>query len=652
MTIERKVGMGIAGQPSGGATDVAEVFSTYLYTGTGSAQTITNGIDLAGEGGLVWSKNRGLTEDHCLTDTVRGAGNYLLSSADNAQQTDGNIASFNSSGYVFTGNGRGNYNNYNYASFTFRKKSGFFDCLTYTGNQSIRTISHGLDSPVGMLICKRTDTGGEWYVQHKDVAPNKELALQSTNGIPTGTTNSTFNNTAATSSVFTLGSGGGTNATGGTYVAYLFADNSSEDAENQMIKCGSFTGVGTGAVEVNLGWEPQFVILKNTSRDGTDWLMQDTMRGMSHTGYNRLRPNTNSAENVTTSNFVVPTSTGFTLNNNGSNNYGQSGDQMIYAAIRSEMMIEPEAATDVFHVEVANNNGAPDITTGFPVDMGIYTQRSRAGTDDTSVIDRIRGGFRRVVTNKTDVEGTLSSSQEFEFDHNNKVVNNHLTVSTSSVHWLWKRAKGYMDAVAYTGSGSGDLTLAHSLGVTPELLLLRPRTTGDSYSGNWHVWHKSFGHNQTNSALILNSNSALAYINPVWGFDSDTISPIIRGGGSGEHNKSTIPYIVHLFATLAGISKVGSYTGNGSNQTIDCGFSAGSRFILIKRTDATGHWYVWDSVRGIVSGNDPRLLLNNEEAEETTDDSVDPHNSGFIVNQLSVTALNVSSGTYIFYAIA
>ena len=61
---------------------------------------------------------------------------------------------------------------------------------------------------------------------------------------------------------------------------------------------------------------------------------------------------------------------------------------------------------------------------------------------------------------------------------------------------------------------------------------------------------------------------------------------------------------------------------------------------------------MWDSLRGIVAGNDPRLLLNNTEAQETTDDSVDPHNSGFIVNQLSVTALNVSSGTYIFYAIA
>ena len=100
------------------------------------------------------------------------------------------------------------------------------------------------------------------------------------------------------------------------------------------------------------------------------------------------------------------------------------------------------------------------------------------------------------------------------------------------------------------------------------------------------------------------------------------------------------------------MSKVGSYTGNGSSQTINCGFTSGARFILIKRTDSTGDWYVWDTERGIVAGNDPHLSLNTTAAEVTTDDSIDPDNSGFIVNQVSATNINVSSATYIFYAIA
>jgi hypothetical protein len=73
---------------------------------------------------------------------------------------------------------------------------------------------------------------------------------------------------------------------------------------------------------------------------------------------------------------------------------------------------------------------------------------------------------------------------------------------------------------------------------------------------------------------------------------------------------------------------------------------------MIKRTDSTGDWYVWDSARGIVAGNDPHLSLNTTAAEVTTDDSVDTDNSGFIVNQLAATNVNVTSATYIFLAIA
>jgi hypothetical protein len=74
--------------------------------------------------------------------------------------------------------------------------------------------------------------------------------------------------------------------------------------------------------------------------------------------------------------------------------------------------------------------------------------------------------------------------------------------------------------------------------------------------------------------------------------------------------------------------------------------------VLIKRTDATGFWYVWDTARGIVASNDPRLHLNQTIDEVTTDDSLDPDNTGFIVNQLSATNINVTSATYIFLAIA
>jgi hypothetical protein len=110
--------------------------------------------------------------------------------------------------------------------------------------------------------------------------------------------------------------------------------------------------------------------------------------------------------------------------------------------------------------------------------------------------------------------------------------------------------------------------------------------------------------------------------------------------------------IAYLFATLPGISKVGSYTGTGNAINVDCGFSAGARFILIKRTDSTGDWYVYDSARGIASGNDPYLLLNSSAAEVTNTDYIDPLSSGFTVTSSAPVGMNASGGTYLFLAIA
>jgi hypothetical protein len=117
-------------------------------------------------------------------------------------------------------------------------------------------------------------------------------------------------------------------------------------------------------------------------------------------------------------------------------------------------------------------------------------------------------------------------------------------------------------------------------------------------------------------------------------------------------NFPAAPWVAYLFASAPGVSKVGTYTGNGSSQTINCAFTTGARFVLIKRTDSTGDWYVWDSARGIVAGNDPYLALNTTAAEVTSNDSVDTDNTGFIVNQVAASNINVNAATYIFLAIA
>jgi hypothetical protein len=364
------------------------------------------------------------------------------------------------------------------------------------------------------------------------------------------------------------------------------------------------------------------------------------MRGMSHYGWKYIIANDNSQESgAADAARVAPTPTGFTVNNNGSNAFGQSGNNVIYIAIRAPMMKEPEAATDVFGISNAMTQPLPAFNSTFPVDMSL--NKRPAYGQNVAIGARLQG-TKHLYTDTTGVE---VNEVEYVWDYMDGwggwAIDNSYYQS-----WNWKRAKGYMDCVAYSGDrSSGSRTVAHSLGVVPEMIWVK----ATSLAQNWSVYTAATGGTKYG---WLNANNVFGtsagYFN-----NTNPTDSVFTVGNDSATNATGYPYIAYLFATLDGISKCGSYTGNGSYQTIPCGFSAGSRFILIRRTDAAGSdWYVWDSVRGISAGNDPHLSLNTNAAQVTNDDSIDPANSGFIVNQVSATNINVSSAAYIFYAIA
>ena len=121
---------------------------------------------------------------------------------------------------------------------------------------------------------------------------------------------------------------------------------------------------------------------------------------------------------------------------------------------------------------------------------------------------------------------------------------------------------------------------------------------------------------------------------------------------TAAYTVSAAPYIAYLFATCAGVSKVGSYTGNGSSQTINCGFAGGARFVLIKRTDNTGDWYVYDTARGMTTLTDPYLFLNSTAAEAATLGSVTTVTTGFKVDASILAAVNTNGASYTYLAIA
>ena len=150
--------------------------------------------------------------------------------------------------------------------------------------------------------------------------------------------------------------------------------------------------------------------------------------------------------------------------------------------------------------------------------------------------------------------------------------------------------------------------------------------------------------------MNLNNNSASG-AGSFWVSTAPT-STVFTVSDSSSVNDPAQNYVAYLFATCAGVSKVGSYTGTATTKQIDCGFTAGARFVLIKRTDSTGDWYVWDTARGIVSGNDPYFLLNSSAAEVTSTDYIDTYSAGFEISSTAPAAINASGGTYIFLAIA
>lgn len=627
-------------------TYVEDVFSTYLYTGTGAAQTITNGIDLSTKGGLVWLKNRGTASSNLLYDTTRGAGYQLASDLTAAQGYVGSrLTAFTGSGYTIDGTGSLGVSGENYASWTFRKAPKFFDIVTYTGVSGIRTVSHNLGCVPGMIIVKRTDTTGNWTVYHKSIGEGKYLVLNQT---VAGGTTTVWGYSPPTSSVFTVDEDMRVNTPGGTYVAYLFADSNSggfgASGTDSIVACGSFTTDASFNATVNLGWEPQFLLVKASSGTG-NWVLVDTMRGFTASNNGALvYANLSNAEQTsTTLNMGLINSTGFSTNS--STAWTSASTTYIYLAIRRGPMKTPTDATKVFSPITSSAAQGTVQTTGFPVDM--QGQFWRAGGYSYSIVDRLRGVSSTSTDSgqalNTSSTGAEAASSQSELWNNTGFSIPAPWAGGSTAYHNFRRATGFFDVVCYTGTGSAT-TVAHNLGVAPELMIVKSRTDVDS----WVVYSNIVGNGYW---LALNLTNARISASDVWN-TTDPTSSVFTIGTNSRVNTSSSKYVAYLFATCPGVSKVGSYTGNGSSQTINCGFAAGARFVLIKRTDSTGDWYVWDTARGIVSANDPHLSLNTTAAEVTTDDTIDPDSSGFIVNQVTATNVNVSSATYIYLAIA
>lgn len=650
-----------AGSAAGEGLYVDDLFSTYLWEGDSTTnRTITNDIDLAGEGGLVWIKNRTGSYWNVLFDTERGGGQISSNQTDAELASSSNVAgyvsAYNSDGFSVSAGSNStlsvNNPNFNYASWTFRKAPGFFDVVTYSGqsnggvDDTWFTVSHSLGSTPGFILIKTTSRSDNWIAWHRS-DPNSIMHLNSSGASNSSNYTTVFghaNGAADADNIYIRAGQYAAGRQGESYVAYIFGhdDQSFGTASNEsIIKCGSYTGNGS-TQEINLGWEPQWVLIKSSAGTTTNWHVFDNMRGINAGNDDpALFTDSNGTENTTNNYFGTLTATGFDL----TSTLNGSGNTYVYMAIRRPHKL-PTAATEVFVPQATRGamDGTPSElghTSNFPVDLFLEVDRS-GGAVLCAAADRIRGGGVYSATNRSEVE----ASADYEFDTNEGVYRSGpYSASSQFLGLMFRRASGFMDAVTWSGTGSAR-TISHNLTVAPELIISKCRNTT---STTWLTYASPLG---ATKYIEFNSTLQETTASTVWNDTAPTSSVFTVGTSSGI-NASGRTYFAYLFASLPGISKIGTYTGTGTDGiNVDCDFTAGARLVLVKRTDSNGHWWLFDSARGIVSGNDPYSLLSSTSAENTTTDRIDPLNAGFIINASGVNSLNASGGTYLFLAIA
>jgi hypothetical protein len=295
-------------------------------------------------------------------------------------------------------------------------------------------------------------------------------------------------------------------------------------------------------------------------------------------------------------------------------------------------------------------NGGSNGGSGFPVDQFWHQKTSPNSSYGFHIFDRIRGQGQALTTKNYTASpaGDSASNSGFDFqegvdvEYNGEMYYfNSNAGNRSHISYCFKRASKVFDILTYTGNGSAGRAVTHNLQAIPEMMFVKAYNTANE--AHW-VYHKTTG----NAASLLVNGDGSGY-GGLWNSTTPNDTTFTLSA-SAAVNSASYKYVAWLWATLDGVTKVGSYSGTGSNIDVDCGFSAGARFVLIKRSNGDGDWYVWDSARGIIAGSDPYSIFAGGSSVST--DYLDPLSSGFRVVNSAPAALNASGGTYIFLAIA
>ena len=276
--------------------------------------------------------------------------------------------------------------------------------------------------------------------------------------------------------------------------------------------------------------------------------------------------------------------------------------------------------------------------------------KKRNGATDHNLVDSVRGTDKNLISNSAAAESTVARLTSFDsggFTLAGAFDNTNLSGSTY-VGWQWKEgATQGFDIVTYTGTGVAR-TVAHSLGVAPSMMIVKNRTT--AVAGAWPVYHQAIG---ATNYLFLDLTDAQSSVATPFN-DTAPTSTVFSVDGGDRVNKSGNGIVAYLFAEVAGFSKFGSYTGNGSADGPFCFTGFLPRWVMIKRTDSTGDWYIWDTARNTFNLMTQVLFADLSAAESTyaaPNPVIDVLSNGF-KQRGTYPHNNASGGTYIYMAFA
>ena len=321
-------------------------FKPILYTGNSSTQSIT-GVGFQPD--WTWIKAYSATRDHAIFDVVRGATNWLDSHQNGAQASFSGITSFDSDGFSLGSGVKSNNNSESYVAWNWKTQNAQgssntngsinttytsvnttagFSISTYTGTGSNATIGHGLGAAPEMVLVKCLNDTQNWFMYHQGIGATQLIRLNST--AAKLSSSGSWNNTAPTSTVFSVGTESGTNQNGNLYVAYCFK------GIKGYSRFGTYTGNGNAdGAFIYLGFKPAFIMVKSADST-TEWHMSDTARKPTNPNNSYVSASSNAAENTSNPTDFLSNGIKIKTTNNG---WNKANNTFIYWAFAEEPLV-------------------------------------------------------------------------------------------------------------------------------------------------------------------------------------------------------------------------------------------------------------------------------------------------------------------------